>query len=86
MPQLEIAKKGNIDLPPKNRSKRQVVKEEKTRYLKTREKHARWRRRHSVPCFVDLLPLNEKWSAAESLTVKERHSIQSALKTLQESK
>jgi 3-methyladenine DNA glycosylase AlkD len=35
--------------------------------------------------FVDLLPLFEEWSAAESLTTTERHSIQSAIKTLQES-
>jgi 3-methyladenine DNA glycosylase AlkD len=36
--------------------------------------------------FVDLLPLYKEWSAAESLTTKERRSIQSAIKTLQESK
>jgi 3-methyladenine DNA glycosylase AlkD len=36
--------------------------------------------------FVDLLPLYEKWSTDESLTTKERRSIQSAIKTLQESK
>jgi 3-methyladenine DNA glycosylase AlkD len=36
--------------------------------------------------FVDLLPLFEEWSAVESLTTKERRSIQSAIKTLQESK
>lgn len=39
-----------------------------------------------LPEFTDLLPLFEEWSAAESLTVKERRSIQSAIKTLQESK
>jgi 3-methyladenine DNA glycosylase AlkD len=32
--------------------------------------------------FVDLLPLYEEWNAAESLTSKERSSIQSAIKTL----
>jgi hypothetical protein len=32
------------------------------------------------------LPLYEKWSSAESLTTKERRSIQSAIKTLKESK
>jgi len=36
--------------------------------------------------FVDLLPLYEKWSTDESLTTKERRSIQSAIKTLQESR
>ena len=39
-----------------------------------------------LPGFVDLLPLYEEWSSAESLTAKERRSIQSAIKTLQESK
>lgn len=39
-----------------------------------------------LPEFVDLLPLYEEWSAIESLTTKERRSIQSAIKTLQESK
>jgi hypothetical protein len=39
-----------------------------------------------LPDFVDLLPLYEEWSVAESLTSKERRSIQSAIKTLQESK
>lgn len=32
--------------------------------------------------FVDLLPLFEAWSAAQSLTATERRSIQSAIKTL----
>jgi len=39
-----------------------------------------------LPEFVNLLPLYEEWSADESLTMKERRSIQSAIKTLQESK
>jgi len=39
-----------------------------------------------LPEFVDLLPLYEEWSTDESLTLKERRSIQSAIKTLQESK
>ncbi len=39
-----------------------------------------------LPEFADLLPLYEEWSAAESLTAKERRSIQSVIKTLQESK
>jgi len=34
--------------------------------------------------FVDLLPLYEKWSADQSLSTKERRSIQSAIKTLQD--
>jgi 3-methyladenine DNA glycosylase AlkD len=38
-----------------------------------------------LPEFADLLPLYEEWSADESLTTKERRSIQSAIKTLQES-
>jgi 3-methyladenine DNA glycosylase AlkD len=39
-----------------------------------------------LPEFVNLLPLYEEWSADESLTMKERRSIQSAIKTLQESR
>ncbi len=38
-----------------------------------------------LPKFKDLLPLYEEWSAGESLTSKERGSIQSAIKTLRES-
>ena len=38
-----------------------------------------------LPEFVDLLPLFEKWSSAEWLTARERRSIQSAIKTLNES-
>jgi len=37
-----------------------------------------------LPEFVGLLPLYEEWNAAESLTTKERRSIQSAIKTLKE--
>ncbi len=39
-----------------------------------------------LPQFRDLLPLYEEWSAVKSLTTKERGSIQSAIKTLRESK
>jgi 3-methyladenine DNA glycosylase AlkD len=35
-----------------------------------------------LPEFVDLLPLYEEWNAAESLTARERRSVQSAIKTL----
>lgn len=35
-----------------------------------------------LPSFVDLLPVFEEWNAIESLTSKERISIQSAIKTL----
>ena len=35
-----------------------------------------------LPKFVDLLPLYEEWNAAESLTARERRSVQSAIKTL----
>jgi 3-methyladenine DNA glycosylase AlkD len=38
-----------------------------------------------LPQFKDLLPLYEEWSANKSLTKKELGSIQSAIKTLQES-
>jgi 3-methyladenine DNA glycosylase AlkD len=36
-----------------------------------------------LPEFVDLLPLFKEWSSVESLSAKERRSIQSAIKTLQ---
>lgn len=39
-----------------------------------------------LPDFIDLLPLFEGWITADALTIKERRSIQSAIKTLQESK
>jgi 3-methyladenine DNA glycosylase AlkD len=39
-----------------------------------------------LPGFKDLLPLYEEWNTTESFTSKERGSIQSAIKTLQESK
>jgi 3-methyladenine DNA glycosylase AlkD len=39
-----------------------------------------------LPKFADLLPLYEKWSTGKSLTAMERRSIQSVIKTLQESK
>lgn len=37
-----------------------------------------------LPEFVDLMPLFEKWKASESLTSKERLSIQSAIQTLEQ--
>lgn len=38
----------------------------------------------SLPEFVDLLPIFEEWNSVESLSAKERRSIQSAIKTLKE--